>query len=132
MSQLEIETYARSLYGRIGEARVLRRVEIDAENWEAQPNMCHHNASALHLQDARYTPVRGWLYFDLPGLGYVKFVSHSAVRTPDGEIVDITPKPSAATQDYPFLEGNLSEGEYQYLVEECGHGEINLPVNNNA
>jgi len=130
MNQLDIDAYARSLYARIHEARVLRRAEIDAGDWKAQENMCHHNASAVHLHDDRYVPVRGWLYFDLPGLGYVKFVSHSAVKTPEGEIVDITPKPSSATQDYRFLEGNLSEEDYQYLVEECGYGEIDLPVKN--
>lgn len=128
MTGIDINAYARSLYARVHEARVLERVEIDAGDWKAQQNMCHHNASALHLHDDRYTPIRGWLYVDLPGLPYVKFVSHSAVKSPAGEIVDITPKPSAATQDYPFLEGNLSEDEYQYLVEECGYGEINLPV----
>ena len=127
---MDIEAYARSLYARVQEARILKRVEIDAGDRKAQESMCHHNASELHLHDERYIPVRGWLYFNLPGLGYVKFVSHSAVRTPEGEIIDITPKPSAATQDYPFLEGNLSEEEYQHLVEECGYGEIDLPVGN--
>lgn len=128
MSQVDIETYARSLYARVHEARILTRVEINSGSWKAQPNMCHHNASALYLHDHKYAPVRGWLYFDLPGLGYVKFVSHSAVMTPEGEIVDITP--SGAMQNYPFLEGNLSEEDYQHLVEDCGYGEINLPVPN--
>jgi hypothetical protein len=132
MNQIDFESYAHSLYARIHEARILKRVEINAGDWKAQQNMCHHNASALHLHDNQYFPVRGWLYFDFGVLGYVKFVSHSAVKTPEGEIVDITPKPSAATQDYPFMEGNLSEDDYQYLVECCGYSEINLPVVQNA
>lgn len=130
MTKLDIDSYASSLYARVSEARVLKRVIIDVGDWKAQQNMCHNNASALHLHDDEYALVRGWLYFDLPGLPYVKFVSHSAVKTPDGEIVDITPKPSTATQDYPFIEGNLTEEDYQHLVEECGYGEINLLVNN--
>jgi len=100
MNQNDVATYARSLYARIQEARKLRRVEIDAGDWKAQPNMCHHNTSALYLHDNRYTPVRGWLYFDLPGLDYVKFVSHSAVSTPDGEVVDITPSACSVSQEY--------------------------------
>ena len=130
MTEIDINTYARSLYARVSDARVLKRVEIDVGDWEVQENMCHHNVSELHLLDDRYTPVRGWLYFDFPGLPCVKFVSHSAVKTPDGEIVDITPKPIVATQDYPFLEGDLSEEDYQHLVEECGYGEINMKVEN--
>jgi len=78
---MDIMVYVRSVYARVHEARVLKRVIIDAGDWKAQENTCHHNASALHVHDERYVPVRGWLYFDLPGLGYVKFVSHSAVRT---------------------------------------------------
>ncbi|MEY8210911.1 MAG: hypothetical protein RPT00_01510, partial [Gammaproteobacteria bacterium] len=69
-----------------------------------------------------YTPVRGWLYFDLPGLPQVKFVSHSVVRAPDNELYDITP--SNASKDYPFVEGNLSEEEYADLIGIKGVTEI--------
>lgn len=130
MNQLDIEAYARSLNARADEASVLKRVEIDVADWKAQQNMCHHNASMLHLIDNRYIPVRGWLYFDLPGLDYVKFVSHSAVKTPEGDIVDITPKAAWVTQDYPFLESDLSDDAYEHLLEALGCGEINLRVKN--
>lgn len=130
MNRIEIETYARSLYARVAEARILKRIGINAGIWTAKENMCHHNATELHLHDERYTPIRGWLYFDLSAFGYIKFVSHSAILTPEGEIVDITPRPTTATQDYPFLEGYLSEDEYQELVEERGYSEINLPIGN--
>lgn len=128
---IDIKAYANLLYSRIHEARILKRVEIGIVDWEAQPNMCHHNVTVLYLHDNSYTPVRGWLYFALPGLGYVKFVSHSAVKTPEGEIVEITPKATAASQDYPFLEGNLTEEDYEYIVDGCGYSEINFEVKKN-
>ena len=92
--------------------------------------MCHHNATELWRHDNSYTPIRGWLYFDLPGLDYVKFVSHSAVKMPDGKLVDITPKQNTIFQDYPFLEGHLDEEDYENLVDVCGYNEINLTVAN--
>ena len=52
----------------------------------------------------------------------MKFVSHSAVSTPQGELYDITP--SVASQDYPFVDSGLSEEEYAELVETKGYGEI--------
>ncbi len=128
MNDFGIDNYARSLYSRIGEAILLPHKLINSGEWEAKQRMCHHNVSELHLFDCRYIPVRGWFYFDLPGLGVVKFVAHSAIRTPEGEIIDITP--SDTHNDYPFLDGNLSEEQYEHVVENLGFGEINFSTNN--
>lgn len=128
MPDININEYALSLYARIKEARVLTRVEMELDGWRPSPNMCHHNASELYLKDNSYIPVRGWLFFDIKALNLVKFVSHSAVKLPNGEIVDITPKPSQASQDYPFIDGLLDEEDYEYLVDGLGYTEINLPV----
>ncbi|MDH5231121.1 MAG: hypothetical protein OEY38_13735 [Gammaproteobacteria bacterium] len=119
---MDIEKYAGSLFSRVNDAKILVRETINIGGLVAAPNMCHHNVSELHLQDNDYIPVRGWLYFDLPGLDFVKFVAHSAIRKPNGKIVDITP--SNASKDYPFLDGNLSEEEYANIVEGMGCGEI--------
>ena len=78
-------------------------MKINTENWECKPNMCHHNTAELWRHDNSYTPIRGWLYFDLPELDCVKFLSHSVVRLPNGEFVDITPKQKIISKDYPFL-----------------------------
>ncbi len=86
------------------------------------PNMCHHNVTELHEFDNNYIRVRGWLYFK----DFNKFVSHSVVKTPEGKLVDITPRSSCIFQDHPFLEGNLTEEEYINLVEIQGYSEINL------
>ena len=127
MTNFDIDGYAYSLFSRVDEAKLLNHEKIDFGEWVAKPKMCHHNVSKLHLFNNSYIPIRGWLYFDLPGLNYVKFVAHSAIRTPDGEVVDITP--SDSLRSYPFLDGNLSEKQYTYVVEELGFREVNYTVN---
>ena len=115
MPNIDVNQYAKGLNSRVGEAVGLKRAVIENGDWVPQPNMCHHNVSIWCEHNPEYQPVRGWLYFALPGVSYSKFVAHSAVRTPYGELFDITP--SSATQDYPFIAGDLSEDEYAQLVE---------------
>lgn len=128
MPELDVGEYAKTLYSRVGAAVILKRATIGGGDWEPQPNMCHHNVSIWCQHMPEYKAVRGWLYFDLPGLNYVKFVAHSAVRTPDGELFDITP--SSATQDYPFIESGLSEEKYAEFVETRGFSEIHSSKEN--
>lgn len=116
MPELNTEIYAKELYSRVGSATLLNRATIAGGDWEPQANMCHHNVTICCELKPEYTPVRGWLYFELPGASFVKFVAHSAVRTPDGELYDITP--SNASQDYPFVDGGLSEDQYSELVDK--------------
>ena len=119
---IDVEKYTASLYSRINEAAVLKRATIEGGDWQPQPKMCHHNVTIWCEQNSSFTPARGWLYFDFPGLNYVRFVAHSAVIEPNGDIRDITP--SNATQDYPFILGDLSEEEYASLVESIEGGEL--------
>lgn len=122
MTNLNVTKYAKDLYSRTGSAALLNRAIVHIGDWKPKANMCHHNVTFWCENRHGYEPVRGWLYFDLPGFPFVKFVAHSAVRTPEGELFDITP--SSATQDYPFIESRLSESEYAELVENMGHGEL--------
>ena len=128
MPEINVNEYAKSLYTKISEALLLKRAAIENGDWEPQPNMCHHNVSTWCELKSDYSPVRGWLYFDLPGLNYVKFVSHSAVKSPEGELYDVSP--SNASQDYPFIDGGLTEEEYTELVETRGYGEIHYSDEN--
>ena len=128
MANIDINEYAKTLYSRFGTAVKLKRATIENSDWVPQPNMCHHNVSTWCHYMADYQAVRGWFYFSLPGLNYVKFVAHSAVRAPEGELFDITP--SNASQDYPFIDGGLSEEEYAELVEARGCGEIHCDKTN--
>ena len=115
---VDVEAYGQALLRRVAEARRLRRAEIAGGDWQPQPNWCHANVSVWCEVKEGYTPVRGWLYFDLPGLAFCSFVAHSALRAPNGELYDITPSRTSA--EYPFLEGGLSEDEYAELVETRG------------
>lgn len=128
MENHEIKKYTESLYKRVGDAVMLNRAEIKGGNWQPEPNMCHHNVTIWCEHNSEYTPVRGWLYFDLPGLNYVKFIAHSVVLTPDNKLFDITP--SNATQEYPFISSNLEEEHYAALVETVENGEINYEYTN--
>lgn len=107
---------------RIGEAVVVEKIDVSVGDWTPQRNMCHHNVTHFCEHNRTYVPVRGWLYFDLPGLGFAKFLSHSVVRAPNGSLYDITPW--EATQHYPFLAAELSELEYADLVDEHGVGQL--------
>ena len=128
MPELDVNEYAKALCSRVGDAEMLKRAVIENGDWEPQFNLCHHNVSLWCELNTEYYPVRGWLYFDLPGINYVKFVAHSAVKAPDGALYDITP--TNASQDYPFIESKLSEEEYAELVETRGYGEINYSEKN--
>lgn len=122
MTPVNSEKYAESLMQRVGEARPVKKIAVKFDDWEPKPNMCHHNAMLFCDRKPDWSPVRGWLYFDLTGLDIAKFVSHSVVQAPDGTYCDITPW--GTTTDYPFLAGNLGEEEYADLVETQGFDQL--------
>lgn len=128
MPELDINEYLKTLCSRVDDAEILKRAVIENGDWAPKSNMCHHNVSLWCELNTDYSPVRGWIYFDLSGLDYVRFVAHSAVKAPDGDLYDITP--SNASQDYPFIESELTEEEYAELVETRGYGEINYSEKN--
>ncbi|HSI42830.1 MAG TPA: hypothetical protein VK949_00675 [Methylotenera sp.] len=119
------DVYAIKLLERAGEAVVCGRILIENRDWQPQANMCHHNVTTCCELHPEFKIVRGWLYFDLPNYSYAKFVAHSVVRAPDGELGDITP--SNTFQDYPFLVSGLTEEEYAYVVEELGNQFLHAP-----
>ena len=127
MTKDDIEKYAATLYSRISEAVILKRAIIEGGDWQPEPNKCHHNVTIWCKYNPAFKPARGWLYFELNGLNFVKFVAHSAVITSKGEIRDITP--SNASRDYPFILSGLSEDEYAVLVETIERGELHCKKN---
>ena len=84
--------------------------------WTPAPNDCHANVGTWCKNMPEYIAVRGWLYFDfVDALSYVLFNAHSVIRDPDGRLLDITP--TLASQRYPFLATEETEGEYAQLVD---------------
>ena len=122
MANVDPETYGRLLMQRVSEAFFVAKAKVSIGDWKPEQNMCHYNVTYFCQHNPGCTPVRGWLYFDLPGLEVAKFLSHSVVRTVDGTLCDITPW--EATQDYAFLPANLSEDEYAELIEQQGYGQL--------
>ncbi|MDV6341911.1 hypothetical protein R2083_09830 [Nitrosomonas sp. Is35] len=102
--------YAARLYEQRSQGVLLKRLNVSVGEWQPLSNQCHLNVTELCTYDSRYKPVRGWLYFDLAPFPFVKFVSHSAVRTPDGHLYDITP--TSVAKSYPFIPATESEDEY--------------------
>jgi hypothetical protein len=119
---VDASEHGSSLMRRVAEAAPVTKLQVKVGEWAPQEKMCHHNVSHFCELKPEYKPVRGWLYFELPGLSISKFVSHSVVRAPDGAMYDITPW--NASEHYPFIASNLSEDEYAQLVEEQGVSEL--------
>ena len=116
-NMLDLREYAEKLYLRIGEAVILRRMEIEIGSWRPLENECHSNVAIVHHHSPSYCPVHGWLYFDFDHqLDRAQFLAHSALRSPSGELWDITP--SRASQEYPFLSALESEKEYFALIDQ--------------
>lgn len=122
MVRVDANEYGCSLMRRSAEAATVAKLQVQVGEWKPKENMCHHNVSYFCEMNPEYRPVRGWLYFNLPGLPVAKFLSHSVVRAPDGTLYDITPW--NASQGYPFIASCLSEDEYAQLVDGQGVNEL--------
>lgn len=122
MTKVDPEAYGKSLLLRASEAVFVAKIDLSVGDWKPARNMCHYNVNYFCECNPDYAVVRGWLYFELPGLPFAKFLSHSVVRAPDGTLCDITPW--EATQDYAFMPANLTDDEYAELVEEQDHGHL--------
>jgi len=122
------DAYAADLFSRIRQAALLRPMEVTIGDWRPEPKACHANVTTVCQSQPDYKPVRGWLYFDFAGaLTHVKFLAHSAVRAPNGELWDITP--TSVKTRYPFIAAAESEDEYAKLVEP---GVIELGIGNDG
>lgn len=111
-----LQAYAASLFQRAHEAQVLPRPNVVTDGWQPAANDCHNNADRYCAENPNNTVVRGWLFFELPGAPFCRFVSHSAVCNPEGQLFDITPNNASA--DYPFLSSGLAEAYYAGVAEE--------------
>jgi hypothetical protein len=106
-----VKEYVSLLYNRRHESKLTGVATIEGGNWQPIQNECHENVNTFCAQSKGFTPVRGWLYFDLPDTpDCVMFLAHSVVKTPDGFLSDITPQ--VASQRYPFLEAKLNDEEF--------------------
>lgn len=124
----KIQKHIEYLLRNLANARTLPRRTIVGGNWQPKPKMCHHNVTEYCIFKPKYKPVRGWLVFNFSQLGFYKFVSHSVLKSPEGEVFDITP--TTVLETYPFLSSGLSCTEYAVLLRFCEGGEIIVPIKN--
>ena len=94
---------------------------VENPDWQPEPRACHNNADMFCRYSPDHVPVRGWLIFDdIPSEpGIIKFAAHSVIRTPEGDLADITPlyRPLTAPQPYPFLEAYLSDDDFREMLK---------------
>jgi hypothetical protein len=108
--------HAARLYERRKDAAVVPFVACPPDS-EFQPTEydCHTNVEEWCRRNPGHMPVRGWLVFDFTPIGFFRFSAHSVVRRPDGRLFDITP--SRVDQRYPFLQDEMSPGDYVAVVD---------------
>ena len=118
--------YAKSLFINLRECFLVDRKYISKGDWKPLQNECHQNCTDLADLDERYKPVRGWLCFNFGPIGFYRFTAHSIVEDINGNFIDITPTPIGTV--YPFIKSNLSEKEYQKLIDDLSiaHGACHL------
>ena len=110
-----LQAYATRLFERRDEGIIPIKLKVSIGDWQPIVNKCHQNVTDLCDKDNRYTPVRGWLCFDLAPLEQIKFIAHSVVRDEDGTLYDITPV--CVPRQYPFIVAEETEEIYARLNE---------------
>jgi hypothetical protein len=104
---------------------------IEAAGWKPAPGECHRNVDRIVAHCRQFSPVRGWLIFDMDtGSGglvsVVRFAAHSVVQTDDEQLVDITPSPGAGR--YPFIIHPGPPEEFRMLVEHWSLPYVDCPA----
>lgn len=109
----KLAKYAASLYARIHERQWVRREIIKLDGWQPLAHQCHANSMILETYGEGYLAVHGWLYLDYRNTAdFVRFIAHSVVMNPQGQLLDITPT-AAETSLFPFITCGLSNLEYE-------------------
>jgi hypothetical protein len=115
-----LTVYARSLLSRLSEALRIQRRAVEVGDWAPTPNDCHGNAEEWVRMNQGWMVVHGWLVADhRSSHDYVDLLPHSMVRSPSGELVDITPPPPEAPPTvgiFPFLVHIGEANEFRRFV----------------
>jgi hypothetical protein len=112
-----LSEHARALYERRDEAIVVPFVSVKDGDWRPTAQDCHENCETWCERHQDHGLVRGWIYVPLAGLAYCRFVAHTVIRRPYGELIDITPTGTIwQSAPYRFLSTIVSRVEYESLV----------------
>ncbi|WP_124649041.1 hypothetical protein [Burkholderia stagnalis] len=112
-----LRVHAGMLYARRDEAIDVAYVEVSGAGWRPAVQDCHGNCETWCGLHPEYRLVRGWIFIPLPGLAYSRFLPHSIVRQPDGQLVDITPRGHLlGSTPYRFLGSIVDNEVYEAMV----------------
>ena len=112
-----LNDHARALYEHRGEAVIVPFVDVTEDGWQPVLKECHENCEAWCERHPEYELVRGWIYVPLSTLAYCRFLAHTVVRRPDGQLIDITPRGILLEPTpYQFLPTIVSRAEYETLA----------------
>lgn len=95
-----LDDFAAELYERRRHAVPVPFQSLDVSDWKPEPNDCHANVNRLCDLALGYQAVRGWLIYDLTTLRRCRFIAHSVVRGPSGNLIDVTPGRLAGEQRF--------------------------------
>ncbi len=115
----EIKKYVTELFLKRNDADVVNQRIVEDGEWKPELNECHNNVDDWCKLHSDYQPVRGWLFYALDyEAGFVMFLAHSVVLTPEETLLDITP--SKVADSYPFIIANESGDDFfakaRYLI----------------
>jgi len=106
---------AAALYERRHLARSVPFAIPPTPGYSPVENDCHANATKFCRLNKNYTPLSGWLLYDLTSLRRMRFIAHSVVRHSSGQLYDVTPGRQADTS---FLE---HEDQDMFYMIVTGH-----------
>ena len=112
-----LNEHARTLYEHRNEAVVVPLVDVGNADWRPAMKDCHGNCEVWCERHPEYEVVRGWIYVPLPTMSYCRFLAHTIVRQPDGQLIDITPRGAMLEPTpYRFLPSIVSRAEFEALA----------------
>lgn len=116
---MDSQTYFRSLYARLSDAKPVVFQKVESSNWNPEQSKCHSNIDFWVEQDSRRLAVRGWLTWGANEAGRCKFMAHSVFEE-GGKMYDITPiDANTPREGLMFLRHIGTDEEFDYLKKCC-------------
>lgn len=96
-----------------------RLMQVAIGDWRPEPRWCSTNAQVWVDNNEGWSRVRGFTYASMGDLyPFIQFSAHNVVRSPAGELIDITP--DWATDDSLFLAHRGANEEHDEILRLGG------------
>lgn len=111
-----IQQYGDLLFSKIDTAKHLTFHDSIICGEKAKKKECHKNARCFCMENDTYQLIHGWLVIDgRPFFKSIKFIAHSVVQSPEGELLDVTPVESLDPR--AFLRAFIDNQEFEAFVD---------------